>query len=67
MLLQIASSFVLVEVLDLLPVRYNVLDILGSCLSRMENDLLDNIIAEVCSGSLRKSNMERSMKIVAHL
>ena len=66
-MLQIASSLVLVEVLDLLPVRYDVLDILGSCFSRMENDLLDNIIAEVCSGYLGKSNMELSMKIVAHL
>ena len=33
----------------------------------MENDLLGNIIAEVCSGSLGKSNMKLSVKIVVNL
>ena len=66
-MLQIASSLVLVEVLDLLLAKYDFLNILGSLGSLMENYVLGNIIVKVCSGSLLKFNMEPSMKIVANL
>lgn len=49
-LLQIASSMLLLEVLDQLLEKYDFLNILGHCLSRMKNYLLCKIIAQMCSG-----------------
>ena len=64
LLLQIASYLLLVEVTDLLLVKYGFLNILGRCLNRMKNYLLGNIIAEVGSRSPPISNRELSVTIV---
>ena len=63
----LVEVLVLVELLDLLLAKYDFLNILGSCFSRMENYLLGNIITEVGSRSLLKSNMELSVTIVVNL
>ena len=63
LLLQTASSLAL----HLPLAKYDFLNILGSCFSRKESYLIGNIIAEVGLGSLRKSNMELSVKIVINL
>ena len=64
LLLQVASSLLLVVVLDLLLVKCDFLNILGGCFCRMKNYLLSNIIAKVCSGSLPASNLESCLTII---